>query len=738
MGITASYPLTGLTEGIDPVIVQGTGTPFDNAVETARDVDQDFVCHEDQRLAFAYNRFTCAALPDPFISVCEWPLWWRNWGLPRLRVMDPLSRVGVTVLSDRRTLAFNDLHGNLLSSYLMPSPIVGGLVPNRDRSTFVACLQDRKAIDVELVPLTLVGTPRVSTILFPDAINWPPARDAVEGLDFSLSQGGTRLSMIDSRHGTLLQTFNLPSPAIYPPVVDYKNQVASVLLRSRQRAIVGLQPIASGGAATMSVVAFYSPDSSYPVSNTVYDPLNLVAMNLAYDPNAARYAFIVTDSRISVVAFKAFLPAAPLGQIFNESKSMEAAVPTLTGKVFFNLAPISYGIPPVVSNVTVIETPWRYLDGADYYHRWQVGVHGGYTAMVIDDYHHTVVDSIVTLDPIAGPPMVDSQNQYAVVRTQGGYLLCIDLFKRAKGDPSWYRYDFFGSQASDVIFDPHAGLGIVQNYTNVLLYHPRTGAFIGSVGLPDVPVRPLQFDPHNRVIEAIMPDGSVYHVDLSPVDGTTFASPSAVLVNTGGVALAASDVAPPAQPVMTGISISSIGADGIARVQAPAGCVEPNSYVALVNSRNRSIEPNDFKADSAGGFDAYTIVATGDTLCIVTADVSGNVGPSNCMVVTSGTNAAEESPAVVTMLRTPSPNPAWGVASIEFSLAKAGPVRLDVHDIAGRLVRTLTNEDLAAGWHTVRWDGTSRTGNRVSAGIYYVRLVTDDRKLVRPLVRLAQ
>ena len=50
------------------------------------------------------------------------------------------------------------------------------------------------------------------------------------------------------------------------------------------------------------------------------------------------------------------------------------------------------------------------------------------------------------------------------------------------------------------------------------------------------------------------------------------------------------------------------------------------------------------------------------------------------------------------------------------------PVKLDVYDIHGRLVRNLVNAERAAGTYTVRWDGRDSRGSRVGSGIFLFRL----------------
>ena len=69
-------------------------------------------------------------------------------------------------------------------------------------------------------------------------------------------------------------------------------------------------------------------------------------------------------------------------------------------------------------------------------------------------------------------------------------------------------------------------------------------------------------------------------------------------------------------------------------------------------------------------------------------------------------------------LRGPWPNPVRGQARFIISLEKTEHVRLEVIDLAGRLIRTLVNQDLSSGSHEVSWDGRDERGQRVRAGVY--------------------
>lgn len=67
------------------------------------------------------------------------------------------------------------------------------------------------------------------------------------------------------------------------------------------------------------------------------------------------------------------------------------------------------------------------------------------------------------------------------------------------------------------------------------------------------------------------------------------------------------------------------------------------------------------------------------------------------------------------------PNPFNPATEIRFALSQAGPVRLQLFDVRGRLVSTLVNESMTAGDHVVMWRPTE-----AASGVYYARLLSPE------------
>jgi hypothetical protein len=77
------------------------------------------------------------------------------------------------------------------------------------------------------------------------------------------------------------------------------------------------------------------------------------------------------------------------------------------------------------------------------------------------------------------------------------------------------------------------------------------------------------------------------------------------------------------------------------------------------------------------------------------------------------------------------PNPFTRSTTIRFRLPAAGPVRLGVYDLAGRLVSRLLDETRPAGEHALVWQPGS-----VPSGVYYVRLESGGQIVTKRCVKL--
>jgi hypothetical protein len=137
--------------------------------------------------------------------------------------------------------------------------------------------------------------------------------------------------------------------------------------------------------------------------------------------------------------------------------------------------------------------------------------------------------------------------------------------------------------------------------------------------------------------------------------------------------------------------------------------------------------------DSVFSVSGGTLVQTirQGAITAVYVDVSVPVwGGASPVVSVFPTEPASVPPGSVTFaLDTPRPNPFRldrGEANIRFAIRNAGRVKLGVYDLAGRLVAMLVDANTTAGTHWAVWNGVDRSGERVKAGVYALRLESPD------------
>ena len=77
---------------------------------------------------------------------------------------------------------------------------------------------------------------------------------------------------------------------------------------------------------------------------------------------------------------------------------------------------------------------------------------------------------------------------------------------------------------------------------------------------------------------------------------------------------------------------------------------------------------------------------------------------------------------LVSGLGDPFPTPFNAEVTIPFVLAEAGPVRLTLYNLMGQQIRVLADEWVAAGAHSMRWDGRTAVGTEAASGVYWAVL----------------
>jgi len=82
------------------------------------------------------------------------------------------------------------------------------------------------------------------------------------------------------------------------------------------------------------------------------------------------------------------------------------------------------------------------------------------------------------------------------------------------------------------------------------------------------------------------------------------------------------------------------------------------------------------------------------------------------------------------------PNPFNPSTTINFTISEAGSVQLKIYNIEGQLVKSLLNERKTAGEYSVKWNGTNNSGNKISSGVYFYKLTSNNISETKRMILL--
>ena len=140
-----------------------------------------------------------------------------------------------------------------------------------------------------------------------------------------------------------------------------------------------------------------------------------------------------------------------------------------------------------------------------------------------------------------------------------------------------------------------------------------------------------------------------------------------------------------------------------APVEVYRGAPSPGSPVAPGDG---ALVCRDTAADGAGGSPTYDLTLTLDDGAAV--HLAALAGPAPV--------------AGRLLLADAFPNPFNPATTVRFLATAGDPVRVEVHDLRGRLVRRLVADQAVGAWQSVTWDGRDRHGAPMPAGVYMVSL----------------
>ncbi len=126
-------------------------------------------------------------------------------------------------------------------------------------------------------------------------------------------------------------------------------------------------------------------------------------------------------------------------------------------------------------------------------------------------------------------------------------------------------------------------------------------------------------------------------------------------------------------------------------------------------------------------------------VCVTGRSGDGMTGYDYATIVYSegGVTGIDEGVGLARRVQQSMPNPFSATTVLSFELPRPALVSVSVHDVSGRLVRTLlTDVGRGVGRHAVSWDGFDNDGQQAASGIYFFRIQVGTEAVTRKTVFL--
>ena len=82
------------------------------------------------------------------------------------------------------------------------------------------------------------------------------------------------------------------------------------------------------------------------------------------------------------------------------------------------------------------------------------------------------------------------------------------------------------------------------------------------------------------------------------------------------------------------------------------------------------------------------------------------------------------------------PNPFNPTTQIRYDLPEDAFVNISIYDLMGRMIKSLSNANQTAGYHSLQWDATNNIGESVSAGMYIYTIQAGEYRSTKKMVLL--
>ncbi|MCK4395329.1 S8 family peptidase [candidate division WOR-3 bacterium] len=149
-------------------------------------------------------------------------------------------------------------------------------------------------------------------------------------------------------------------------------------------------------------------------------------------------------------------------------------------------------------------------------------------------------------------------------------------------------------------------------------------------------------------------------------------------------------------------------------------CPHLTGTIALMLSKDPSLTPEEL--DSILEATCLDLGSTGK-------DNYYGAGLINALDAVNAVAGVEEEPDIKTVPVACSigcyPNPSRNVTTVRFTLPRKGEISIDVYDVSGKRVSTVTRGKFQSGIHNIVWQRKNEKGVRVPQGIYFILLKSE-------------
>jgi len=74
------------------------------------------------------------------------------------------------------------------------------------------------------------------------------------------------------------------------------------------------------------------------------------------------------------------------------------------------------------------------------------------------------------------------------------------------------------------------------------------------------------------------------------------------------------------------------------------------------------------------------------------------------------------------------PNPANPDVKLSFNITdETDIIVLNVYNVKGQKVKELINKKMSTGYHNITWDGKDSIGKKLPSGVYFIKLLIENR-----------